>query len=161
VNVKEGMRRLAVVFGVLGAGLGAFGSYSGLGDIIDQRSKYKEFESLAISNAAKEALPAFVVEPDDVQEQDRKVGPRTKYKKVREITTLVKKGGIKSITFSSDDLAIKAIETEDGRFLYKRDAPPVWIYLLQTSWPVLGFFVPWGTIRVITWVLLGFQERPK
>ena len=43
-------------------------------------------------------------------------------------------------------------------FLYLQagDAPAGWEYLLGTLFPILGFFIPWGAIRAIGWVVAGF-----
>lgn len=45
---------------------------------------------------------------------------------------------------------------EDGQTLYPTPAPSAWLYLLIALFPVLGFFVPWGAIRAVVWVVAGF-----
>lgn len=53
-------------------------------------------------------------------------------------------------------MAVDSIETEDGNLLLPTPAPSAWEYLLVALFPLLGFFVPWGTVRAIEWVAAGF-----
>jgi hypothetical protein len=236
------MRRLALVAGVLGAGLGAFASYRGFEDIAAERGSHRDFTALATSETVQEARRAFynghtnldcaddaqkpwckyqeqehvkVLGPDgkkylfpprttkeDAIDYFKKKGitspakPAAESKAVENVvesvegsskqrdaqgkdhspinpgwqpglhpipgsTSFVDKGGIKSITWAGSDFSIESIKTQDGRFLYSRNAPSVHMYLLHACWPVLGFLLPWGAIRVIAWVLLGFQQSSK
>lgn len=75
--------------------------------------------------------------------------------------TFVNKGGIRTITWADSDFGIEEIETKDGKWLSKSDAQSFWMYLLHLSWPVLGFFAPWGVVRTLGWVAVGFQNSPK
>jgi hypothetical protein len=87
---------------------------------------------------------------------------RKKWANVRPIpgsTTSINAGNIKSVTWASGDFAIEHIETQDGRTLYNRDVPSRWLYLLYASYPLFGFVVPWGAIRTVGWVVLGFQKN--
>ena len=34
-------------------------------------------------------------------------------------------------------------------------------YLLPITLPFIGFLVPWGVVKAIRWILLGFTSRPK
>jgi hypothetical protein len=49
MNIREGMRRMGLVAGVLGAGLGAIVSYLQLPPLLAQRAQYDTFQSLASS----------------------------------------------------------------------------------------------------------------
>ncbi len=53
---------------------------------------------------------------------------------------------------------INLIETADGRQIYKTDPPTFRSYLLLPVFPVLGFFLPWGVIRTLTWIGVGFYS---
>jgi hypothetical protein len=72
----------------------------------------------------------------------------------------VNKGGIKAIHWTKT-LGVESIETDDGQTLYPTPAPPAWLYLLIALFPILGFFLPWGAVRVIGWVGAGFVASPK
>jgi len=119
----------------------------------------------AEGNTVETAVDSNQMPPEQGEAQEK--GPshtKPPWKSFRPIpgtTMLVNKGGIKSIIWADSNFAIESIKTEDGKLFYKRDAPPFSMYLLHVSWPVLGFLVPWGAIRVITWVLLGFREGSK
>ena len=49
MNVKEGMRRLGLVLGVLGAGAGTVFSYLQLQPLLVQRAQYRAFQTLVTS----------------------------------------------------------------------------------------------------------------
>jgi hypothetical protein len=57
--------------------------------------------------------------------------------------------------YSANDVI--EIETEDGNTVHRTDPPPLWTYLLAPVFLVLGFFVPWGTLKVLTWIGAGFS----
>ncbi len=54
MNVKEGTRRLALLFGVIGAIAGGVASYATLSDAMEARAHYKAFERLATSDAVEQ-----------------------------------------------------------------------------------------------------------
>lgn len=72
----------------------------------------------------------------------------------------VNKGGIKNIYWTAQK-AISSIETEDGQMLYPTEPPSVWLSFLAAMLPILGFFVPWGVVRAIGWVGVGFSQPSK
>lgn len=72
----------------------------------------------------------------------------------------VDRGDIKTIHWSKD-LGVDSAETEDGQTLYPTPAPSEWMFLLVALFPVLGFFIPWGAIRAVAWVGVGFVQLPK
>jgi len=53
---------------------------------------------------------------------------------------------------------ISGIEPDDGQEVYRADLPGLWSYLLIPVFPVLGFFLPWGAIKTLTWIGLGFSR---
>jgi hypothetical protein len=71
----------------------------------------------------------------------------------------VKKAGIKTIHWTSAEYGVEKIETEDGTTLYPTPAPPLWQYLVGAIVPLFGFIVPWGVVRLLTWVWVGFGEK--
>jgi hypothetical protein len=71
--------------------------------------------------------------------------------------TDVNKGGVKTIHWAKGkELVVESIETEDGRRNYPTPQPSRWHYLFAAILPLLGFILPWGLIRAITWVVSGF-----
>jgi hypothetical protein len=72
----------------------------------------------------------------------------------------VSKGGIETINWNHD-YGVASIETPDGQTLYPTAAPSAWLYLLIALLPLLGFFIPWGVVRGIGWVGVGFVTDTK
>src|ERR1019366_8646289 len=90
MNFKEGMRRLALLLGVLGATLGCFASYLVLRDAMAARVRYKAFEQLATSDVVQEARlswllaklpPGYTPSSSEVDKSDTNTthGPWEKY----------------------------------------------------------------------------------
>jgi hypothetical protein len=61
-------------------------------------------------------------------------------------------------TQNQDDWRIWGIKTPDGRTVYPVSAPGAGSYFLIVILPFLGFFVPWGVVRAIGWVVIGFAQ---
>jgi hypothetical protein len=72
----------------------------------------------------------------------------------------VNKGGIKTIHWTSAEYGVASIEPEDGSTLDPTPAPTLWRYLLALL-PVFGFVVPWGSVRALAWVGVGFFEKSE
>lgn len=69
MNVKEGTRRLALLFGVIGAIAGGVASYATLSDAMEARARYKAFERLATSDTVEQErkyLLSLHLSPDAV-----------------------------------------------------------------------------------------------
>jgi hypothetical protein len=56
MNVKEGMRRLGLVVGTLGATAGAVVSYTNLQPLLIQRGQYRAFQSLVSSSVVQKEV---------------------------------------------------------------------------------------------------------
>jgi hypothetical protein len=67
------------------------------------------------------------------------------------------KSGVKAINWSHD-FSVESINTEDGQTLYPTPAPAWSAYALVVIFPILGFFIPWGVIRAVGWVAVGFIQ---
>ncbi len=46
---------------------------------------------------------------------------------------------------------------DDGQRVHRTDPPGLWRYLRVFTFPVLGFLIPWGAIRALTWIGVGFS----
>jgi hypothetical protein len=146
VNLKEGTRRLALLLGVIGAILGGFGSYMELQTTVEQRASNVKFEQLVAS---------------DVVQQERKncLDPPPGYDKLNS-QLQPNRLGIESISWT-EDCRVGTIETGSD-FLFALTPPSLWFScLLAASFPFLGFLVPWGAIRAVGWVGVGFIEKKQ
>jgi hypothetical protein len=153
---------------VVGVIIGGYVSFLFLLDVTSQRERHNRFEKLAGS---------------DVVQQERKlaVQKERKFKEAPATLTMEEmfwlesqsgdwkiwkaggnpsKGGITAIQWGKD-FSVESIETDDGQTLHPIPAPPAWKYLLIALFPLLGFFIPWGTIRAIGWVGAGFFQAAK
>lgn len=75
-------------------------------------------------------------------------------------TTAIDAGKIKSITWGENG-GINWIQTQDGRELSWSEtrAPSYWRYLAAySSFLFAGFLLPWGAVRTLGWIILGFQK---
>jgi hypothetical protein len=68
--------------------------------------------------------------------------------------------GIRKINWSHD-YVVESIETDDGETFYSTATPAAWLYILIATFPILGFFIPWGVVRSIGWVGAGFVQSSK
>ena len=208
MNVREGMRRLALLLGVLGAAFGCFASYVVLRDALAARARHKAFELLATSDVVqrerkslqeeheswfrpwvdgweeyrrvptppKDIVAAWIsFSPEHREELLAKMTPEQKHRLRTLIeqqtqkkedwfsenapaSSEVNKSGVKTVRWNKD-LGVESIETEDGTTLYPTPVPTRWPYLLAAIFPVLGFAVPWGLVRALAWVGVGFFEK--
>lgn len=179
MNLREGIRRLALLLGVVGAILGGIASYSELQSVLKQRARHVRFEQLANSDivqherkAYKESDPyaakgggLIFKAPDD----SRRWVPKSQEAAALQSggvliddgrTYSVETEGIKVIHWTKD-YGIESIETGDGQTLYPTPAPTWWTYFLLAFFPLIGFFIPWGAVRGIGWVGAGFAESSK
>lgn len=149
MNLREGARRLALLLGAAGAIACGFLSYTQLQSTLRQRADQKQFEKLASSQVMQQNRYDLLA--DCVKQTPPKLDLSAG------LSSHLHKDGIDTITWSSG-CQIASITTEDGETLYPTPAPGTWSYLLIAILPVLGFFVPWGAVRAIGWVIAGFVK---
>jgi len=185
MNVREGMRRLGLVVGVLGAGVGAAVAYMQLQPLLTQRAQYKSFQALVSSPTVKKEIELLKVSVKHPPPPPAGLPPDAVPVQHPDFAALaalcgevggwkVNKGGIRAIYFwaSTDEKQLDSrvagnlstadisdIETDDGQKLHRTDPPGFWVYLLIPALPVLGFLVPWGTIKTLTWIGTGFFQQ--
>ena len=148
MNLKEGTRRTALLLGVVGALLGGFVSYLELDSVMGQLKRHNRFEQLVNSDVVKLERKKIA----DWKSIDPKSGERIQW------GDQVDKGGIKTIQWSTDN-EVESILTDDGQYLFPSPAPSAWEYLAIPGFLLLGFFLPWGVVRAIGWVVAGFMKR--
>jgi hypothetical protein len=117
---------------------------------MDQRARHNRFEKLAAS--------------DVVQQEREKLNPSLpdwqRFDYESSTFSEPKRGGIDTIAWGKN-FGVRYFETQDGQTLYPTPAPSAWLYLLVALFPFLGFFIPWGAVRAIGWVLAGFIQVPR
>jgi hypothetical protein len=81
--------------------------------------------------------------------------PRDFFDKPGAILVSVGLDGIKQVAVDKAGLVF-SIEPSDGAWVDRTDAPALIAYIMPLLCPVFGFLLPWGGIRVLTWVGTGF-----
>jgi hypothetical protein len=193
VNVREGSRRLALVAGFVGLGLGIIPASDKSNDVRKDIGDRQEFESLSkynpdsVFDLASEIRSAFPDSYKDLSDSElvqrfsnkvRELSGRGEsydaslYTKVRgpddklylfplRTTKEIAKAYFRrtpTIYYTKEGV-ISYIRTAEGRTLYNEAAPSKWmLYLPFGYFPLLGFFIPWGAVRTVAWVVLGFQK---
>jgi hypothetical protein len=206
MNVREGMRRLAVVLGLSGFIVGCYASFGDAQALWSARSAHRKFESLMasptmqkVAKAARdyqkdawakyrgmpaaepaasakdpweEAAKQFMAEQTrqaaiaskfggipvenegETRPQTATLGP---WEKPSGFVLSVKLDGIEDVWLSATGL-IAQIDLSSGEPVPRVDPPTLKAYLVPLLYPILGFLLPWGGIRVLTWVATGFRE---
>lgn len=152
MNLREGTRRLALLLGLAGAIVGGFASYLESQDVRSQRTRHDNFQRLSALDLVQQLRSDHQKNTNSSEASVKTVMPGC--------------CGIKEVVWDSEHIwndgsGIYSIETDDGRTLYPTPAPTVWSYLLIGLFPILGFFIPWTTIRAIGWVGAGFVQSAK
>jgi hypothetical protein len=169
VNFNQGMRRLAIFAGVLGAVAGGFYAHKDLHNVPSERYQHRVFEKLAASDEVKQERAVLLsastkgvtfawllsVEPIPAN-QPPKVLPKDFNGWDKPMAT----NGIKVVQWKPD-LSVDYFEMQDGGYVYSGPSPSAWSYLLWVAFPMLGFFILWGAIRGVGWVAAGFFQTPK
>lgn len=149
MKFRNGMRRLALVGGVLGLIVCGFYAMFPLGQIQVQRAHHSRFEQLASSEVVQKEHACLlrgngggspIIQGENSQ------------------ATVVNKGTIKSIIWKMDK-SILAIETDDGDLVPATEAVSVWQYAPIGLLLLLGFIAPWGFLRAVEWVACGFMKK--
>jgi hypothetical protein len=160
MNLREGTRRLALLFGALGSILCGVLSWAQLQPILRQRTDHKQFEYISNSAVVQQERKVRQAGWEIVDPKVPARGPDVlpgDFNGWDIDPSAINSNGIKSIGWNQD-YSVAYIETQDGKTLYPTLAPSAWSYLLIAVLPFLGFFVPWGAVRAIGWVLAGFVQ---
>jgi hypothetical protein len=147
MKFKEGMHRLAIALGVSGAIVTGCFSIPLSIDTIGQWNRHNKFARLAASETVK-------IEMDVV----KYMSPSGDDPLWKSTSFGVSKEGIKTVNWTHSG-EVESIETVDGQTLYPSPIPGLSTYLLIVFCPLLGFFIPWGTVRTIQWVVAGFVSK--
>jgi hypothetical protein len=163
MDFREGMRRIGLALGVCGAVLGGFVGYYLVDSLNQQRAHHQEFERLLSSPS----LARLFDERGGKTSIDINGNP---IDFVPFSLQEVHKDGIRSVHFDEEALArdrkmlrerVDWIKTEDGRSVYRSERPALGWYILALAFPLLGFLAPWGLVKALTWVAMGFSRSQQ
>jgi hypothetical protein len=161
VNFREGMRRIGVALGVCGAIIGGFVGYSFFDSLNQQRAHHQEFEKLLASPSLARLFDHHATYEDENGNPIDAVPLSLQD---------VHKDGIGRAHFDEEGLArdrkllrerVDWIEREDGRRVFRSAASNVGWYVLAVTFPLLGFVAPWGLIKALTWIAMGFSHSQR
>ncbi len=148
MNLREGMRRVGLILGGIGFCAGCFVSYYYLDPLLRQRAEAKQFqaEEVIIKNLA----PRSRFDVDRARKSGYTNGEIIEYlSSVGQVPSGY--SAIMPETVKADPLVRAARE-----WGAKPEAPSRWQYLPALAFPLLGFFLPWGAIKALTWIGTGF-----
>jgi hypothetical protein len=84
------------------------------------------------------------------------VVPGPDLSEVKRRNDVLERNEIRTFTLGKTAEEVLSVERLDGTTLYPATAPAVWEWLGVFAMPALGFLLPWGAIRVLSWVAQGF-----
>ena len=165
MNFREGMRRIGLTFGVIGALVTAFAAF-GLffSDLADRRKVQAEFNSLlslpitravaktiaknkTASAYAEIQIPLF----SDFVEQTQRDKTTSAYAEIRGHPQYIRRFWV------DEKSEIAWFEMDDGRTIMRATGPTsLFWYLLYPPIAAVGFVVPCGAVRLVTWIISGF-----
>ena len=148
MNFREGMRRVGLVLGGIGFCAGCFVSNDYLDPLLRQRAEAKQFQADEV--IIKNLAPRSRFDVD----RARKSG----YTNREIIEYLSSVGPIPSGTSAIMPETVKAdpLVRAAREWGAEPEAPSLWQYLPALAFPLLGFLVPWGTLKTLTWIGMGF-----
>ncbi|MBI3934958.1 MAG: hypothetical protein HY316_09725 [Acidobacteria bacterium] len=221
MNVREGMRRIGIVFGILGCLVGAGIAYS---DLISVWERHNRFESLLASATIREINntlrnynggtvyriraeatgETYDVTTDDTgsavedpspippaipwtnyaqrrsiemltlysvgkaDQSDRLMEPAAEYKATVERDEngrpISESWYAISLALADSDKQILAVQLSNGELVHKqsKSLTATAAFILRVVaillYPLVGFFIPWGVIKCLTWVGAGFAK---
>jgi len=141
MNFREGMRRIGLTVGVIGALVTAYAAFvSFFSDLADHRKVQAEFNSLLnlpITRGVAKTIAKNKTTSASVEIQNHPQGIKQFW--------VDEKGEIASF------------EMDDGRTITGTTGPSsLFWYLLYPPIVALGFAVPWGAVNLVTWIISGF-----
>ncbi len=130
MNIREGMRRVGLVLGLIGFCVGCFGAYDHITPLLRQATEAREYQArLRVQGA---------------ESPKRGTG---KYKLA----------DAKPVAAAQDAVKLPPGSKYGGVPTSGRTAPSFWQYLPALAFPFLGFLLPWGTVKTLAWIGTGFM----
>lgn len=75
------------------------------------------------------------------------------------IVVQVKEDGIKEVVLDEDTYGIQEIQLTSGEKIDRKSEPSEGMLATAFGLPLIGFLLPWGGLRALTWVATGFFHR--
>lgn len=188
MNIKEGTRRLGVVLGILGGAAGVYIGYAQEQPLWKARAAHSRLESVMalptmqkVAKAARDyqndwfvrnaphpfsgrvdygalaTLPrGYVLDPPAKKDIFDTV-ENEQLERTESILVSVNLDGIKQVTVDKTGI-VSSVELSSGELIVRVDPPPLRAYLVLLLYPVIGFLIPWGALKTITWIATGFVK---
>ena len=178
MNFREGMRRAGLVLGIAGCIGGLILTYVQYDALTRQRESHENFQRWVSSPVIQHELSALkdaaaTKPPVASNEPKARVPlsfiPDISTTKPRDFYTAaaalsgsfegwpVKSNGIDNIQFSGNG-QIYEIHFDGGSQISDIIPPSDWDYFYLVLFPPIGFFIPWGILKTITWIVMGFVK---
>jgi hypothetical protein len=181
MNLREGMRRIGILLGVCGAIVGGFIAYGDATAVWDRHKAYKRFESImalpTMQNIAKGArkIPKGQTSTLIYDAKTQDIWQATTYTAEqidilatlarlatdqldRAAVVLVDLDGIKAVIVDKAGL-VSRIELSTGESVVRIKGPSFWEGFVVFLFPILGFLIPFGAVRLLAWVGSGFAQN--
>jgi hypothetical protein len=150
--MKEGARRLGMFLGALGFVFGCAYGYDSTRNAFEQHEASTRFKSLLASDTMRNVGKAI--------HEDQKNWFVHNSPDPNPIVISVRVGGISQVVADRDG-QVQVIRLETGKELKRTEEPETLSYFRLILYPIIGFSIPWGVVRGLTWVVSGFFEVPK
>lgn len=179
-NAREAIRRLGLVVGILGALAGAYLSYRHVESFLHERDQYREFQRVMASPVVLATIEHLKtpISSKRYKSRDRSTGEEMTFtwtrkeppstedvERIRDqrrsglgMQEWVNSGGVRKIQF---DLKgdVLGIEKDDNTTVVRATPPTFSSFLVALIFPPLGFLLPWGTAKTVTWIAAGFLRK--
>jgi len=159
-------RQNAMRAGVVGAILGAVVSVVGIRIVWIQNAQRLQFDRLASSSVVQQQrrlvqAPAEAI-PDPYAQQKESNALSAQPEKESDSQSApsneVVLGYIKVIHWTRD-YGVESLDMDDGRSIHPSPEPSSWVYFMIAMCPVVGFFIPWGGVRIFSGEGILFSQR--
>ena len=147
MNLREGSWRLALLMGVLGALVGSYWSIAIAADLVQEHNNYKLYSRLAATPAVEAA----------VAERKLMVAKLPPNETIGDSSETIQRDGVHHIIFNEDG-SIMWIGPMIGEPVHSTDGASFWEACLVPVFPAAGFFLLWGLIKALAWVVIGFTK---
>lgn len=185
MNLREGMRRLGLVLGALGFCAGCFGSYLYVEPLLRQRAEAKQ-KVIKWDEHGTPIMSRYIVQAPDGKtvslEGPAGASQQQVIAQVQKLYAGQRKSDLSKLSDAQLDALKKQLEREEipaskyggipveaakeakeglSPWLHYDDsalqaAPSIWRYLPALAFPFLGFLMPWGALKALTWIGTGF-----
>jgi hypothetical protein len=151
MNAREGFRRIGLLLGIIGAIVGIAGAWATFNGLIWQHNRNVQFQKDASEywRVVTKVRSNF----DYGKFVDWFRAADAEYQSERQALADI---GISNVVIK--ETHISSFTLTDGTYLIEH---PISAFdcLWPLTLPFIGFLVPWGTIKIIFWVISGFTHK--